>query len=215
MSARNCSGSPLLHAEALDERVVDFRQHRLGHLGRPSGAPATCLAGELRHAPVGRELDRRRPSPRPWSCRPAPFSISGNMRARTDARWRPSRRLRPAGARRRPATRSRSSTASPCCGGALDRRSRCGAAGAGFRSSRRCRRRRLRRCGARLELGDVDVAEVRHDFEGGDVRQLAVAPGRLGSIRGLPASAARSRGRLVEALAQQAVERPRCGPAAP
>jgi hypothetical protein len=46
-----------LHAEALDELLVHFRHHRFGNLGDLE-VDLDLAAGQLGHAPVGREIDR-------------------------------------------------------------------------------------------------------------------------------------------------------------
>ncbi len=177
MSARNCSASPLLHAEALDERprrppavtgsdtLVDLR-------GAPApGLPASC--GTRQSAGNSTSIC--------FSSSPLDMPTSAVLDLRqtsrpSRSRWRRARRLRPA-ARSSPACdQVSSSTASPSLGGALDR-----APGAALQAQVLDHRVDVGvgdfgGVADHAELGDVDVAEIRHHFEGGDVGQLVLAP---------------------------------------
>ena len=146
----------------------------------------------------------RRLALRPAPCRPAAASSCGEHRAGTDdgaaLLGAFGRTAHAVGLR----TQVSSATRSPAFAGALDRVPAAALHGAGSRSCDRCRRRRPRRCGARLRAGDVDVAEVRHDFERGDVGQFALAR-RFGArldARGCRPGAARSRGRRSSKLSR-------------
>src|SRR5690606_20630436 len=191
-------------AEAADERLVDLRQHLLGDL-LDLHVDLRRLAGQLRHAPVGREGD-----------------VDGLLVAAGHAGQRVlDVRVHAAGADHGHAAL-----------GALGRQALVADLRPGLHVHRVAFLRRARhrgpaaalraqvldhavdvglghlgRVAGDVELRHVDLAEVGHDLEGGHVRQLLVA----GVPAALDAGAAGQAqlvlaDRLVEALAQHAVQ---------
>ena len=175
ISLRNCSGSP--------DFTPKLRMNAPSTSGSTgSDTSSTCMwtltvlpANSVTRQSAGKSTSTSFSSPGAMPMR--------LLRAAAASRWNPrpccpSRRPRPAGGRRRPRNGSPSSTRSFVLAPRARR---------AFQLWRCMRRLSIilsmsasltwRCCGSTCELPDVDVAEVRHHFERGDVGEFALARG--------------------------------------